>query len=146
MHTTRTKSQKLATRDIYKRQIDHITTHHHVKELLNILKLIEEWRLECGRLTMRILTWLTYKDMKWLVLGVAGMAAMYLKEDETIVMDIGRSGSDAMEHFSGATRGKNSNPDAMQTDKVAGRHASTNARIDGGMFQVQDEGRRREQT
>jgi hypothetical protein len=121
-----------------KRGIEKINhpQHRHVIELLDTLRLFEEWRLECGRFTTRFVTWQTYQDLKWLVLGVACMAATYLKEDKSIEMDTGRAGSDVMEHFFGATRGKNSNPDAMQADEVAGRHASTNAVIDGRMFKT----------
>ena len=84
------------TRDVQK--INH-PKHRQVKELFDILRLFEEWRLECGKFTTQFITWQTYQDLKWMVFGVACMAAKYLKEDESIEIDTGRSGSDVMEHL-----------------------------------------------
>ena len=115
------------------RKLNH-PTHDHVRELFEVLKLFEQWRLECGGYNNKFITWQTYQDLKWLVFGIAAVAALYLKDDKSITIDIGRGGSDVNEHLFSAIRDKNSNPDARQTDEVAGKYACANAVLDNNQF------------
>lgn len=124
-----TKSGK--RRDVEK--IDH-PKHRHILELFDILRVVEEWKAECGGLNAKFITKQTYEDLLWLVYGLAGVASYYLKEDRSLSIDQGRLGSDIMEHFFSMIRDSNSNPNLGQANSAAGKIGSVNAIIQGGMF------------
>jgi hypothetical protein len=133
----RTKSDN--RRDVEK--IDH-PKHRHILELFDILRVVEEWKAECGGFNAKFITKQTYEDLLWLVYGIAGVASYYLKEDRSLSIDQGRLGSDIMEHFFSMIRDNNSNPNLGQANLAAGKIGSVNAMIQGGMFR---KGKKRKQ-
>lgn len=103
--------------------IDH-PRHAYIEELFGILRLFEEWRVEAGKNKSRFITYQTYEDLKWMVLGLAATAGLYLKEDRSLAMHQGRSGSDCCEHFFSRMRSRNSNPNAQQAREMASNVSS----------------------
>ena len=84
-------------------------THRHTEELLKILKLFTEWKVECKKYPKKFITRESYEDLCWMVFGVVGIACTYLKEDGSCKMHQGRSGTDPLEHLFCKLRSKNSN-------------------------------------
>lgn len=108
------------------RRVEYISCprHKHVYELFSILQLFEEWKKEAGGLTKKYITRETYEDLKWMVFGLAGLACTYLKDDNSLKLHQGRSGSDVCEHFFAKIRQINTNPTMQQcreiTSKISG--------------------------
>ena len=76
-------------------------------------------------MTKKFITRETYEDMKWMVFGLAGLACTYLKDDNSLKLHQGRSGSDVVcEHFFAKIRQINTNPTMQQcreiTSKISG--------------------------
>jgi hypothetical protein len=79
----------------------------------------------------------THEDLRWLVFGIVGYAALYLKEDGSVVVDQGRFGSDTMEHLFALIRaGNNSNPTQEQANVELSRVGANNAVLDATMFRT----------
>jgi hypothetical protein len=110
--------------------------HKHVIELFDILRVVEEWKLECGGFNKRFLTRQTYEDLLWVVYGIAGIASCYLKDDGSLTLDQGRLGSDIMEHLFSMMRDDNSNPNLGQANLAASKIGSVNAMYQGNMFRT----------
>jgi hypothetical protein len=105
-----------------------------VLELLKTLQLFERWKTECGGYNNKFITWQTHEDLRWLVFGIVGYAALYLKEDGSVVADQGRFGSDTMEHLFALIRAGNSNPNNQQANEELSRVGANNAVIEANMF------------
>jgi hypothetical protein len=108
--------------------------HEHIIELFDVLRIVKEWKRECGGFNKKFLTRQTYEDLQWVVYGIAGVASCYLKEDGSVALDQGRLGSGIMEHFFSMMRDDNSNPNLGQANLAAGKIGSVNAMYQGGMF------------
>lgn len=74
--------------------------------------------------------------MRWLIFGIVGYAALYLKEDGSIVVDQGRFGSDTMEHLFALIRMGNSNPTQEQANAELSRVGANNAVLEANMFRT----------
>lgn len=126
------------TKDNRRRDVEKINhpKHRHIIELFDVLRVFEEWKKEVGGFNKHFITKQTYEDLLWLVygIGIAGLAACYLKEDKSITFDQGRLGSDVMEHFFSMIRNDNSNPDLGAANQAAGKIGSLNTVVDGNMF------------
>lgn len=59
--------------------------------------------------------------------GIAGYAALYLKEDGSLVVDQGRFGSDTMEHLFALIRMGNSNPTNQQANEGLSKVSANNS-------------------
>ena len=103
-------------------------------ELLKTLQLLEQWRKECGGYNNKFITWQTHEDLRWLVFGIVGYAALYLKNDGSEVADQGRFGSDSMEHLFALIRAGNSNPTNEQANQELSRVGANNAVLEANMF------------
>lgn len=120
-------------RDVY--PID-CPRHRHVLELLRTLQIFERWKEECGGYNKRFITWQTHEDLRWLVFGIAGFAALYLKDDCSLVVDQGRFGSDTMEHLFALIRMGNSNPTNQQANEGLSKVGANNAVLEANMFRT----------
>lgn len=110
--------------------------HRHVLELLSTLQLFEQWKVECGGYKKTFITWQTHEDLRWLVFGIAGYAALYLKDDCSLAVDQGRFGSDTMEHLFALIRMGNSNPTNQQANEGLSKVGANNAVLDANMFRT----------
>lgn len=110
--------------------------HGMVLELLKTLQLFESWKDQCGGFKKTYLTRQTHEDLRWLVFGIVGYAALYLKEDGSVVVDQGRFGSDTMEHLFALIRAGNSNPTQEQANVELSRVGANNAVLDATMFRT----------
>jgi len=110
--------------------------HEMVLELLKILQLFESWKDQCGGFKKTYLTRQTHEDLRWLIFGIVGYAALYLKEDGSIVVDQGRFGSDTMEHLFALIRMGNSNPTQEQANAELSRVGANNAVLEANMFRT----------
>lgn len=108
--------------------------HSHVLELLQTLRLFEQWKVECGGYKKTFITWQKHEDLRWLVFGIAGYAALYLQEDGSIAVDQGRFGSDTMEHLFALIRLGNSNPTNQQPMEELSQLGANNAVLEANMF------------
>lgn len=108
--------------------------HSHVLELLKTLQLFEQWKVECGGYKNTFITWQSHEDLRWLVFGIVCYAALYLKEDGSVVVDQGRFGSDTMEHLFALIRAGNSNPTNQQANEELSRVGANNAVLEANMF------------
>lgn len=80
-------SKAYKMRDVEK--INH-PKHRHIMELFDILRLVEEWKAECGgKFNNKFITKQTYEDLLWVIYGIAGVASCYLKEDGSLTLDQG---------------------------------------------------------
>ena len=120
------------------RDVEHINCprHRHVFELFDVLRIFEEWKKESGGFSAKFITNYTYEDLVWMVFGIAA-AATYLKEDRSLAMHQGRSGSDVREHFFSQVRYINSNPTMQQACEGASR-LSGSVGMDGKTFTFND--------
>ena len=91
------------------------------KTFFSILQVFEEWKEEAGGLTNKYITRETYEDLKWMVFGLAGLACTYLKEDKSLKLHQGRSGSDVCEHFFAKIRQVNTNPTMQQCREICSK-------------------------
>jgi hypothetical protein len=107
-----------------------------VLELLKILQIFERRKEECGGYNKRFITWQTHEDLRWLVFGIAGYAALYLKDDCSLVVDQGRFGSDTMEHLFASIRMGNSNPTNQQANEGLSKVGANNAVLEANMFRT----------
>jgi hypothetical protein len=114
-------------------KIDH-PKHEHIFELFDILRLVEEWRRECGGFNKRFITRQTYEDLLWVVYGIIGTSSYYLKEDRSLSLDQGRLGSDVMEHFFAMICDNNTNPNLGQANAAASKIGSLNAVVNANQF------------
>ena len=108
--------------------------HRHIFELFDVLRMFEEWKDECGGFNDKFVTAQTYEDLVWMVFGIAGVASLYLKDDKSLVMHQGRSGSDVCEHFFSQIRYICSNP-IMQQAREGASALSGAIGMDGASFQ-----------
>jgi hypothetical protein len=99
-----------------------------IVELFNILRLIEEWKIKAGGFNENFLSKQTYEDLVWCVFGVAGVAGVNLKNDGTLKMHQGRSGSDCFEHFFSKLRGIHPNANLQQCREGASKLSGNNIR------------------
>jgi hypothetical protein len=90
--------------------------------------LIEEWKIKAGGFNENFLSKQTYEDLVWCVFGVAGVAGVNLKNDGTLKMHQGRSGSDCFEHFFSKLRGIHPNANLQQCREGASKLSGNNIR------------------
>ena len=103
--------------------------HPHITELFDVLRVFEEWKKESGGFTEKFITNYSYEDLVWMVFGIAASACLYMKEDGSLAMHQGRSGSDVCEHFFSMIRYINSNPTMQQA-----REGCSTVSGGGGMY------------
>jgi hypothetical protein len=108
--------------------------HEHLKDLFDVLRLFEEWKVEAGGFTKHFVTKQTYEDLLWTVYGIAGVAVEYLEEDGSKEFDQSVSGSDCCEHFFTGIKQDCSNPTLGQANQAAGKRTALNAVTGGNQF------------
>ncbi|KAL7455841.1 hypothetical protein ACHAWC_008195 [Mediolabrus comicus] len=100
--------------------------HRHIKELFDILRVFEDWKKDTKGFTYEYITRYTYEDLVWMIFGVAAIPVLYLKQDGSVKMHQGRSGSDVCEHFFAMIRYINQNPTMQQCREGASSISSDN--------------------
>ena len=103
---------------------------------LDSYKKMRDWKKECGGYTKQFITWQSHEDLRWLVFGIVGYAALYLKNDCSLVVDQGRFGSDTMEHLFALIRAGNSNPTNQQANEGLSKVGANNAVLEANMFRT----------
>ena len=97
---------------------------------------MRDWKKECGGYTKQFITWQSHEDLRWLVFGIVGYAALYLKNDCSLAVDQGRFGSDTMEHLFALIRAGNSNPTNQQANEGLSKVGANNAVLEANMFRT----------
>ena len=97
--------------------------HNHVYELLDVVKFHTEWRDQHRKNSQHFLPKTTYQDIVWCAIGVVGVAQKQLRDGHTMVQR--RHGSDICEKSFCQKRNKNANANALQTNQIMARNASS---------------------
>jgi hypothetical protein len=82
-------------------------SHPHLEDLLALIRVFTEWKLEAGKNTERFIPVTTYEDLCWSSFAVIGIAKNQLPEGRAMVQK--RLGSDVCEKSFGKACGKNAN-------------------------------------
>jgi hypothetical protein len=78
----------------------NLPSHPHLNELLNILAVFYDWRLEAGDDKDSFVPLTTYEDLCWIIFAVVGVGKTHLLDDKTRIMLKNISGTDICDkHF-----------------------------------------------
>mmetsp|Transcript_22314 Transcript_22314/g.46238 ORF Transcript_22314/g.46238 Transcript_22314/m.46238 type:complete len:684 (-) Transcript_22314:1284-3335(-) len=111
--------------------IDH-PLHPHIFELLSTVKLLTEWKDDCGGFTDEFLADSTYEDFCWTILSIVGVAFCYLDGLDRSMYQ-GRTGSDICEHLFSLLRSGNPNPNLGACRNAASK---SNSGMDSFLFRT----------
>ena len=81
-------------------------THRTINEILEILELFCEWRVETKNEKNNFLPWQTFGDLYHLVMGIVGVSTTFLKENGSNFLVKRRSGSVDVENKIAGVREK----------------------------------------
>ena len=101
----------------------------HVEEIFLILDVFSEWKKEAVENSNHCITWQSYEDLVWLVVGIVGTGKTYLKNDKSRTMVQRHKGSDCCENKFAECKERNSKPNIIQIRQSVVRRSGTRTSV-----------------
>ena len=79
-------------------------------ELLKLVSIFAEWKNESLSNKKEFIPMQSYEDLCWIIFAKVGVCSKYLRDDASLLLVPGRSGSDVVEHHFGHIRQTNAQP------------------------------------
>ena len=90
-------------------------------ELMKLVSIFSEWKNESGSNKNKFITTQSYEDLCWIVFAKVGVCTTYLKDDNSLLLVPGHSGSDIVEHHFGHIRQTNTKPSILECKQATAR-------------------------
>ena len=90
-------------------------------ELMKLVAIFSEWKNECGSNKNEFITTQSYEDLCWIVFAKVVVCTTYLKDDNSLLLVPGHSGSDIFEHHFGHIRQTNTKPSILECKHITAR-------------------------
>ena len=106
-----------------RKKIDCLSSPNDEKldTLLDVVKFFSEWKEQSGINKETFIPETTYEDLCWLYSSKLGICQTYLKNDKSLVLVTGLSGTDVCEHHFGHIRQGNIKPNALECKRATAR-------------------------
>ena len=88
---------------------------------MKLVSIFSEWKNKSGSNKNEFITTQSYEDLCWIVFAKVGVCTTYLKDDNSLLLVPGHSGSDIVEHHFGHIRQTNTKPSILECKQATAR-------------------------
>ena len=92
-----------------------------LEEVMKLVSIFSEWKNESGYNKNKFIPIQSYGDLCWIIFAKVGVRTSSLKDDKTLILVPGDSGSDVVEHHFGHIRQTNTKPSTLECRQATTR-------------------------